>query len=467
MKKYITIIWLSCLLFAACNKQSFTSNPDAYLFVQLPFGGDTLSFDTVFTSVGSVTQQFKIFNPNKEGIHISDLKLYGGGNSYFKINVDGKSGTDFQDIDLEAGDSMYVFVAVNINANDTTNPFLISDSIGYAYNGKEGIIQLRAYGQNAVFMNTQIINHDTVWTNKLPIVLLGNITIASGATLSIEKGTKIYAHAKTVFEVDGKLFANGGSDTADRILFTNDRLDYDYNEQSNQWHGINFGATSMGNVLNNVTVKNAFIGIADTAGDVLQSALRLTLYGCILTNHDYAALYLRNSNVNVANSLITNSNTQVVLENGGKYSFNYCTIAGYGNNYVSHNNASLIIDNNAASSVVSSLQAMFTNCIVYGDTNQKDEIETDEQGQSNFSINFDYGLYKANSTLSGMTFTNSIQNADPYFLDIDNFRNEYDFRVAQTSPAIGSATPNAVMTDILGQPRDGLKPTIGCYDFRN
>ncbi|ANI88060.1 hypothetical protein A9P82_01215 [Arachidicoccus ginsenosidimutans] len=467
MKKYIMLFCLSCLLLAACDKQNFSSSPDAYLYVQLPFGGDTLSFDTVFTSVGSVTQRFKIFNPNKEGIHIDEIKLSGGSNSYFKINVNGNAGTDFQNIDLAGGDSLYVFVAVNINPNDVSNPFVVSDSIGYSYNGHQQFVQLQAYGQNAVFMNAQTINHDTVWKNKLPIVLLGNTTVVSNTTLTIEKGTKIYCHANTIFEVDGKLIANGERDTASRIVFTNDRLDYNYNEMTNQWRGINFGASSKGNVLNNVTVKNAFVGIADTMKASPESISRLILNGCILTNHDYAALYLRNSNVSATNCLITNSNVQVVLENGGSYSFNYCTLAGYGNDYVIHNNPSLVIENNAETAAASVLQATFINCIIYGDDNQADEIKTDEQGGANFSLKFGYGLYKAGSTLSGITFSNSIQNADPQFLNIDNQKNEYDFRLQSTSPAIGTAAPNAVKTDILGQQRDVQKTTVGCYEFKN
>jgi len=461
MKKFSFLIFLVGLLFLSCSKTSFTTSSNAYLLIP-----DSIKFDTIFTSIGSTTQSFKIFNPNKQSIHINEIKLSGGENSYFKMNVNGQSNYDFQNIDLAGGDSMYVFVAVNITPNDSTMPFLAGDSIGITYNSHQQFVQLQAYGQNAVFMKAQTINQDTTWTNHLPIVLLGNLTVATNTTLTIEKGTKIYAHAKTAFEVNGTLIANGGTDTADRILFTNDRFDYPYVESTNQWFGINFGADSKGNILNNVTVLNAYIGIADTMLNQPQTAVRLSLNGCILSNHDYAALYLRNANASIINSLITNSGAQVILENGGDYSFNYCTLVGYNNNFVPHGNPSLIIDNNPEIGATSALQATITNCIVYGDYTT--EIETLEGALQNFSIDFNYGLYKVDSRLplSGFTFSNSMQNTDPQFQEINGWANTYNFQLQATSPAIGTATPNATTTDILGQPRDAQHPTIGCYESR-
>ena len=50
---------------------------------------DTLKYDTVFTSVGSVTQSFKIINENNQKLRLSSVKLMGGAASAFKMNVDG------------------------------------------------------------------------------------------------------------------------------------------------------------------------------------------------------------------------------------------------------------------------------------------------------------------------------------------------------------------------------------------
>ena len=113
---------------------------------------DTLSFDTVFTQVGSVTQSFKIFNNNDRKLRLSLIKLSGGIASAFKININGASSVEADNIEINANDSIYIFVQVNVNPSSVTNPFILSDSISIDYNGNKKWVQLQAYGQNAVFL---------------------------------------------------------------------------------------------------------------------------------------------------------------------------------------------------------------------------------------------------------------------------------------------------------------------------
>ena len=76
----------------------------------LTITADTLSFDTVFASVGSVTQNFTIVNPNDRKLKLQTVRLMGGSNSPYKINVDGIASTEVHDVEINAGDSVYVFV---------------------------------------------------------------------------------------------------------------------------------------------------------------------------------------------------------------------------------------------------------------------------------------------------------------------------------------------------------------------
>ena len=59
----------------------------------LTFSVDTIVFDTVFTTVGSTTKQFKIYNPSSKSIQIDEIELMGGDQSPFRLNVDGEKGT--------------------------------------------------------------------------------------------------------------------------------------------------------------------------------------------------------------------------------------------------------------------------------------------------------------------------------------------------------------------------------------
>src|SRR4028118_2278411 len=155
MKTVLTRFLLLCLLillFLSCKRDSFTGNPDVFLRT----GIDTLHFDTVFTSTGSVTQSFKIFNSASQGVRISAVRLAGGSASPFKINVAGTTGPQVTDVEIAANDSTYVFATVSINPSAANLPFIIRDSIEIAYNGKKQFVQLEAYGQNARFFRNKI-----------------------------------------------------------------------------------------------------------------------------------------------------------------------------------------------------------------------------------------------------------------------------------------------------------------------
>ena len=60
MKLFIIIIGITGLFVISCKKEIFISSRDAKLNTSV----DSLHFDTVFTSTGSVTHFFRIYNEN-------------------------------------------------------------------------------------------------------------------------------------------------------------------------------------------------------------------------------------------------------------------------------------------------------------------------------------------------------------------------------------------------------------------
>jgi hypothetical protein len=187
--KYASFLFLLSAIIFSCKKESFITSPQA----KLSTSADTLKYDTVFTSVGSVTQSFKIFNDNNQKLRLSQVKLSGGASSAFKINVDGTAATEADNIEINANDSIYVFVQVNVNPNASNLPFLLRDSILISYNGNQKFVQLQAYGQNAIFLNTVKLTGNVTWNKTLPYVILGGILIDSNAKLTVQEGTRIYS----------------------------------------------------------------------------------------------------------------------------------------------------------------------------------------------------------------------------------------------------------------------------------
>ena len=92
---------------SSCRKdQNFITDSSALI----AFSKDTLRFDTVFTTQGSATRLIKVFNKNDQPIKLSKVYLEKSNNSLFNLNVDGIPGKLVKDVEIEAKDSVYIFV---------------------------------------------------------------------------------------------------------------------------------------------------------------------------------------------------------------------------------------------------------------------------------------------------------------------------------------------------------------------
>ena len=253
----VLIVFFFALFILSCKKETFTSSKDA----RISLSADTIHFDTVFTTVRSVTQSFKIKNDNNQKLRFDNITLKGGTSSYFKISVDGLPGPSVNDVEVEANDSIYVFVSVSLNANNSQLPFIVQDSIEISYNGNKQYVQLDSYGQNANFLRSALIRGKVTFTNNLPYVIVGGLLVDTNATLTIEKGCRIYMHADAPIIVDGTLQVNGNRFDSTRVYFQGDRLDDPYKYFPAGWPGIYFRGSSKDNVLNYAVIENAYQGV--------------------------------------------------------------------------------------------------------------------------------------------------------------------------------------------------------------
>ena len=98
------------VLLASCDDtDSFSTNRGNVL----TFSEDTVKMDTLFSTVPSSTYSFWVRNNSGDGIRIQNARLESGGQSGFRVNVDGT----FLDpvannLEVRKGDSLLVFVEV-------------------------------------------------------------------------------------------------------------------------------------------------------------------------------------------------------------------------------------------------------------------------------------------------------------------------------------------------------------------
>lgn len=459
MKRLIPVFLSVVIILFSCRKDSIITSSDARLSVS----ADTLHFDTVFVTAGSTYRTVKIFNENNQKLLLSSLKLLGGASSVFKMNVDGLAGSSFTDIELNANDSLLVFVQVNVNPTVATIPFVLRDSIAISYNGNTQKVQLEAWGQNAHFFRNKVIAANETWNNDKPYVILGSLLVNTNQTLTINKGCRIYMHADAPIVVNGTLQVNGLKDTVDRVYFQGDRLDAPYKDYPASWPGIFFLNTAKDNVLNYAIIKNAYqaIGLQSPATNANP---KLTLNECVIDNAYDAGILSLNSSIRARNSLISNCGKNLLLVQGGDYQFTHCTVVTYANRFIEHKNPVLQLSN-TANGISNNLNATFRNCIFWGENGLVDnEVVVERVGSTAFAVNFDYNLWKVQTAPANSTINQIINNQPPLFDSVNTSANYYNFRLQTSSPAINKGINTGLGTDLDGRPRAAGLPDLGCFE---
>ncbi len=460
---FFLLTFAFCLFMASCKKDSFITSE----FARLTITADTLKYDTVFTTTGSITRSFKIINDNNQKLRLSKVKLMGGAASAYKMNVDGVATTEVNNLEIEANDSIYVFVSVTINPNAANLPFIVSDSILVNYNGNSRFVQLQAYGQNANFLSNRVITGNVVWTNNLPYVILGSLRVDTTASLTIQPGCRIYAHANAPFIVDGTLIVNGTY--PNNVVFTGDRLDEGYKDLPASWPGIYFRGMSKNNVFTYAVVKNAYQAIVIEKPSINANP-KLILHQCIVDNAYDAGILSVNSSILADNSLISNCGSNIILAYGGTYNFTHCTVAAYSSNYLTHKNPVLNVNNfieQAGGPLTADLNAVFRNSIFWGDAGiVSDEVVVNKLGATPFNVLFEKNIYRVGIDPANCTLTGNIRNADPSFDSIDVNKRIFDFRITKnlTAPGLNAGTLTAFPKDLDNNNRNVGLPDLGAYE---
>ena len=170
-----------------CQREVWDSNPDH----ELRFSTDTLFFDTVFTTVGSVTLPLKVYNDHEGTLLIDEIELESGWQVSIASMWMGAPITNlsqpYRDKVLHAGDSMYVFVGGDGGPRRVfgDSPFWMVEGLRFLTNGNEQVVTLVARGQNANFYGDPneitIDICDEVWTPDLPYVIYGRLRVDGDA----------------------------------------------------------------------------------------------------------------------------------------------------------------------------------------------------------------------------------------------------------------------------------------------
>jgi hypothetical protein len=400
-------------------------------------------------------------------VKIEEMELMGGANSPFRINIDGTSGFTFSEVDLEGGDSLFVFVEVTLEVNNVSNPLVISDSIRFKTNGKNQYVNLDVWGQDAYFHVNELVSDAEPWLNDKPHVLYGLVAVGypetsigeiTDQTLTIPAGTHIYGHkGATMFVYKSTLIING--ELGNEVTFEGDRLENFYDDVSGQWVGIRL-SQAKNCVIDYAVIKNGGIGLQV---DTTSSNTTLNLKNTIITNNDFYNLYL------VAGPIVTVENCvfgdagviSAFSFVGGDVSFTNCSFANYWSGSRSGPSFGVKTYYKVNNSVYErDLKLRMYNSVMYGNVLNEFVIDSIANSSNLFDVSIENCLYKSEFELSYTYIVNSIWNVDPLFVDT-GIR---DFKLQSGSPLIdaGSAV-NFTSQSIDGVARSN--PDIGAYEY--
>ncbi|HDR49995.1 MAG TPA: hypothetical protein ENN90_00015, partial [Mariniphaga anaerophila] len=331
MVRYLLQILAAAILLVSlfsCEDEGYMNSPDA----RLSFSTDTVMFDTIFTTIGSTTQNLKIYNPYNENILISRIRVSGGDFSNFRLNINGTLANEAYEVEVPARDSIFIFVEVTIDPNGQNLPMVVQDSIEFTTNSNRQNIKLIAYGQDFKLIKSENIG-TTTWTSEKPYLVYDYAYVDSTSTLTIEPGTRVHFHKGAGLYVRGTVKAEGTFQSP--ILFTADRLEETYKNIPDQWNGVILFSGSTGNIFNYTTIKNANIGLqVGTIEDEGFASLELT--NSKIENMAYAGLFAMKSKIWGYNNVIANCGFYAAaLLIGGEYEFSHTTIANYWGGYSS------------------------------------------------------------------------------------------------------------------------------------
>lgn len=463
------LFFLGIIFFSStgCRKDHLDNDPTA----QLLFSSDTIVFDTVFTTVGSATRQFKVYNTSSKAVNISSINLAGGSASNFHLNIDGDPVSSTENILLRGGDSMYVFVDVDVDPNNLNNPLMIEDSVLFVTNGNHQRVLLDAVGQDAYFHYYETLNCNEVWTNDKPHVIYGYAIIPSCCNLTMNPGTRVYLHHNAVLAADSCATLKVLGAHGNPVTFQGDRLEHDYAEEPGQWGYIWLSSLSKDNVIDWAEIKNGTIGIlSDSSGASANPTVTIT--NTKIRNMTMAGIFGRDTWMVGDNVAVTNCEQYCLgVAYGGKCSFSHCTFADIWN-ITTRTTPAVLLNNwykidETTRNERDLTQADFYNCIIAGDQTSEIGLDSSVSNGSQFHFLFSHCLIKTNVNVSNANnFLNNRYNTDPAFADLSN----YDVHLKPNSdainrgdPAIGALYPFDLDNNL--RTVDGT-PDAGAYEFQ-
>ena len=359
--------------FQSCIEDGITTSASD----QPAFSTDTVRLGSLFTLDASPTSRFIVYNRHDKGLNISSIAFADDPRGIFRINVDGVAGRQFNNVEIRANDSIFVFVECTLPENGGNLPVEMLAHIEFRTNGVTSQVPVKATGRDVTRLRGDVrFPSSATLSAEKPYQVFDSLVVEQGATLTIPRGAELYFCDDARIVVHGSLRVEG--DAEKPVTMTGYRTgfvaaDIPYEIMSGQWRGIEFSPTSSANLITHASIRNSARGLvldhlsaADPEGPA-----SLTLINSQVRNSQGYVIEAIHSNVTAAGCELTDASSGIARLVGGRHDFNHCTFANYylfsalGGPAVQFEH----IDIDSADPEgegLPYLAAEFANCIIYG-----------------------------------------------------------------------------------------------------
>lgn len=465
IKKLLFSIAILTAIFGCKKNQIFQGK------AELKFSTDTVFFDTVFTTVGSLTERIRIINPYNEAVEVSRVYLAEGQGSNFKLNVDGIPGKEVTDITIPANDSIFVFIEVTVDPNGANTPLVVEELLKVETDQNEQSVALVAWGQDAYFFPSVAFTDGEIFQLPAdkPVVFYGYSLVDTNSTLIIPCGARIHFHKNSGLIVGHQASLKVLGCIDDPVIIQGDRLEDYFKEIPGQWEQILLSQTSIDNEIRNAIIKNGTIGVRVDSNT--NDNPTLLIENTQILNMSSYGLIGQDAKIEATNLIVGNCGRYAVaLSFGGDYNFQHCTFANVWSESQNPRSKPTLYLNNYYGNSIRNFKASFENTIIYGTLDN--EIEFDPAENSTWDFAFENCVLKTDLNIDSLSNEGTVLNcifnpnipdsaSNPLFVaPADN-----NYHLTKKSQAIDAGKDLGITTDLEGNDRVGA-PDIGALEYK-
>lgn len=464
--KYIALpILASLVLLFGCHDPYGVKN--TFSVSELAFSSDTVRMDTLYSNFPSATHRLVVYNRGSKPLVINSVQLLPVGDTCFRVNVDGRSGTVFEKVSILPKDSIYVFIEASFMRSDLPGILPASAQLKFSSDKESRSVRIEAWHINVDKVSSLIIQKDTTLAAVRPLFIKDSVVVEKEAVLTLPEGAHLLMGNRAKLIVKGRLKSLGSA--ARPVLIEGLRRDnlipdVNYRVLPGQWENVTLCSGSGSHILNYTHIRNGRGGLV--VGDDAEAPFKevdVQLNNCRITNMKRSCLTALNARVNALNCEFSNSLWACVDLKGGSARFSFCTVAGF---YVFDHRLSKAVElhkgeGNAYPTVT------FEHCVIDGNASVVRQpgreamggelpLKSDERAQIKLVESYVKTPLELFPDRQGCV--EATLPPDSVYLHVgrnikkDEYDFKYDFRPREKAPFVKRAA-TAPLTDLLGQKR--------------